>query len=75
VGGEVWSSFITEVYDVKFYPYGKPTDDPIFAAVGGKKVGFTPISLWSALTNYIIANSVPSNSCEGQKSRNHPSRG
>ncbi|OBT54495.1 hypothetical protein VE04_04188 [Pseudogymnoascus sp. 24MN13] len=27
-----------EVYDVKFYPYGKPTDDPIFAAVGGKKL-------------------------------------
>ncbi|OBT66265.1 hypothetical protein VE03_04375 [Pseudogymnoascus sp. 23342-1-I1] len=22
-----------EVYDVKFYPYGKPTDDPIFAAL------------------------------------------
>ncbi|KFY29955.1 hypothetical protein V493_02200 [Pseudogymnoascus sp. VKM F-4281 (FW-2241)] len=28
----------SEVYDVKFYPYGKPTDDPIFAAVGGKQL-------------------------------------
>ncbi|OBT91285.1 hypothetical protein VE02_00285 [Pseudogymnoascus sp. 03VT05] len=29
---------VPDVYDVKFYPYGKPTDDPIFAAVGGKKL-------------------------------------
>ncbi|KFY37662.1 hypothetical protein V494_04674 [Pseudogymnoascus sp. VKM F-4513 (FW-928)] len=27
-----------EAYDVKFYPYGKPTDDPVFVAVGGKQI-------------------------------------
>lgn len=32
------SLFLIDVYDVKFYPFGKPTEDPIFAAVGGNQV-------------------------------------
>lgn len=52
MGSEVLSSFLIEIYDVKFYPYGKPTDDPIFAAVGGKKVSFTITSVSRALINF-----------------------
>lgn len=54
-GGEVVSSFLAEVYDVKFYPFGMPTDDPIFAAVGGKQVSLPPTSLWQALTDFICS--------------------
>jgi hypothetical protein len=29
----------SDLYSVKFYPYTKPGDDPVFAFVGGKNVG------------------------------------
>jgi hypothetical protein len=39
-----WGSHLTDVYDVKFYPFKEPTDDPVFAAVGKKDVNFSPIT-------------------------------
>jgi polycomb protein EED len=45
--------FPVSIYDIKFYPYSEPGDDPIFAAVAEREVSLTQSSVNAHLNNQL----------------------